>query len=161
MRRVLVVGATTALGQGICAEHQQRGWYVIALVAETAKVMSLAADQLIEADPADPKSLVGVMAGVELVLCCAGINRHGAASDCAEDLSIQNLWREAQRAGVAKFDLVLSQASTEVTYVKRAQTHDMFEGVPHARRPTDQFTNSAVATDAARVYHLNLERKNP
>ena len=65
MKRVFIAGATGYLGRFLCAEFQQRGWYVIALVRNSAQAKPIAADQLIEAQATDAASITGVMAGTD------------------------------------------------------------------------------------------------
>ena len=105
MKRVFIAGASGYLGHFLCAECQQRGWYVIALVRNSAKTKPIAADQLIEAQAIDAASIRGVMAGTDLVVSSLGITRQTDGLDYW-DVDYQanlNLLREAERAGVSRF----------------------------------------------------------
>ncbi len=105
MKRVFIAGATGYLGRFLCAEFQQRGWYVIALVRKAAQAKPIAADQLIEAQATDAASIRGVMAGTDMVVSSLGITRQTDGLDYW-DVDYQanlNLLREAERAGVSRF----------------------------------------------------------
>lgn len=108
MRRVFIAGATGYLGRHLCAEYQQRGWYVIALVRKTSQATPIAADQLVEAQATDSKTLKGAMAGVDLVVSCLGITRQtdGLGYWDVDYQANLNLLREAERAGVGRFGYV-------------------------------------------------------
>lgn len=108
MRRVFIAGATGYLGRHLCAEYQQRGWYVIALVRKSTRAAPIAADQLVEALATDPETLKGVMAGADLVVSCLGITRQTDVLGYW-DVDYQanlNLLREAERAGVGQFGYI-------------------------------------------------------
>jgi len=105
MKRVFIAGATGYLGRFLCAEFQQQGWYVIALVRNSALAKPIAADQLIEAQATNAASIKGVMAGTDLVVSSLGITRQTDGLDYW-DVDYQanlNLLREAERAGVGRF----------------------------------------------------------
>ncbi len=108
MKRVFIAGATGYLGRHLCAEYQQRGWYVIALVRKTTQAAPIAADQLVEAQATDPLTLKGVMAGADLVVSCLGITRQtdGLGYWDVDYKANLNLLREAERAGVARFGYI-------------------------------------------------------
>jgi uncharacterized protein YbjT (DUF2867 family) len=108
MKRVFIAGATGYLGRHLCAEYQQRGWYVIALVRKATKAAPIAADQLVEAQATDPLTLKGVMAGADLVVSCLGITRQtdGLGYWDVDYQANLNLLREAERAGVERFAFV-------------------------------------------------------
>ncbi|MEL6683198.1 MAG: NAD(P)H-binding protein [Pseudomonadota bacterium] len=75
MKRVFIARATGYLGRYLCAEFQARGWYVIALVRKARRTAPIAADQLVEAQATDPKSLKEVMTAVDLVVSSLGSTR--------------------------------------------------------------------------------------
>lgn len=108
MKRVFVAGATGYLGRHLCAEYQQRGWYVIALVRCASQAAPIAADQLVEAQATDPMTLTGVMAGVDLVVSCLGITRQtdGLGYWDVDYKANLNLLREAESAGVGRFGYI-------------------------------------------------------
>ena len=108
MPKVLIAGATGYLGRFLCAAYRGRGYHVTALVRDRARAGDLEADTLIEAEATRPKTLSGVMEGVDLVVSALGITRQ------ADGLSYRdvdfganlNLLREAERAGVGRFAYV-------------------------------------------------------
>lgn len=105
MKRVFIAGATGYLGRFLCAEFQQRGWYVIALVRCSAQAKPIAADQLVEAQATDVASISGVMAGTDLVVSSLGITRQKDGLDYwdVDYLANLNLLHEAERTGVSRF----------------------------------------------------------
>lgn len=108
MKRVFIAGATGYLGRHLCAEYQRRGWYVIALVRKEPQGTPIAADQLVEAQATDSRTLQGSMAGADLVVSCLGITRQtdGLRYWDVDYQANLNLLREAERAGIARFAYV-------------------------------------------------------
>lgn len=119
MRRVFIAGATGYLGRNLCAEYQQRGWYVIALVRKTSQAAPIAADQLVEAQATDSKTLKGAMAGVDLVVSCLGITRQtdGLGYWDVDYQANLNLLREAERVGVGRFGYIHVLGSSDMAQV--------------------------------------------
>lgn len=119
MKRVFIAGATGYLGRHLCAEYQQRGWYVIALVRKTTQAAPIAADQLVEAQATDPLTLKGVMAGADLVVSCLGITRQadGLGYWDVDYQANLNLLREAERAGVGRFGYIHVLGASDMAQV--------------------------------------------
>jgi len=128
MRRVFIAGATGYLGRHLCAEYQQRGWYVIGLVRKTSQAAPIAADQLIEAQATDPETLRGVMAGADLVVSCLGITRQtdGLGYWDVDYQANLNLLREAERSGVGRFCYVHVLGASEMTRVPMVAAKSAF-----------------------------------
>ena len=108
MKTAFIAGATGYLGQYLCAEYQRRGWNVIALVRDAKRAQNLPADRLIEAEATRPETLVGIMAGADLIVSALGITRQ--ADDVGYwDVDYQanvNLLNEAQNSGVRHFGYI-------------------------------------------------------
>lgn len=104
---VLIAGATGYLGRFLCAEYSRRGYHVTALVRDAKRAAGLA-DLLIEAEATQPKTLKGVMDGVDLVVSSLGITRQadGLGYQEVDFQANLNLLREAEAAGVGRFAYV-------------------------------------------------------
>jgi uncharacterized protein YbjT (DUF2867 family) len=128
MRRVFITGATGYLGRHLCAEYQQRGWYVIALVRKATRAAPIAADQLVEAQATDPLTLNGVMAGVDLVVSCLGITRQkdGLGYWDVDYQANLNLLREAERAGVDRFAYIHVLGASDMAQVPMVAAKSAF-----------------------------------
>lgn len=108
MKRVLIAGATGYLGQHLCAEFQQQGWHVTALVRPNSKATDLKANRLIEAQATRPLTLFGIMENVDLVVSALGITRQADGLGYWEvDYQANlNLLNEAMRADVSHFAFI-------------------------------------------------------
>ncbi len=128
MKRVFIAGATGYLGRFLCAEFQQRGWYVIALVRNSAQAKSIAADQLIEAQATDAASITGVMAGTDLVVSSLGITRQIDGLDYwdVDYRANLNLMREAERASVGRFAYIHVLRAEEMAHVPMVAAKSAF-----------------------------------
>jgi len=128
MKRVSIAGATGYLGRHLCAEYQQRGWYVIALVRKATQAAPIAADQLIEAQATDPLTLKGVMAGADLVVSCLGITRQtdGLGYWDVDYQANLNLLREAERAGVGRFGYIHVLGASDMAHVPMVAAKSAF-----------------------------------
>lgn len=128
MRRVFIAGATGYLGRYLCAEYQQRGWYVIALVRKTKQAAPIAADQLVEAQATDPETLKGVMAGADLVVSCLGITRQtdGLGYWDVDYQANLNLLREAERTGVGQFGYIHVLRASDMAQVPMVAAKSAF-----------------------------------
>lgn len=128
MKRVFIAGATGYLGRHLCAEFQQRGWYVIALVRKTTQAAPIAADQLVEAQATDPETLRGVMAGADLVVSCLGITRQtdGLGYWDVDYRANLNLLREAERADVGQFGYVHVVRAGDMAHVPMVAAKSAF-----------------------------------
>ena len=105
MKRVLIAGATGYLGRYLCAEYQQQGWHVTALVRRKSAARDLCADVLLVAEATWPESLNGTMTGIDLVVSALGITRQadGVGYWDVDYQANVNLLEEAVRSGVAHF----------------------------------------------------------
>lgn len=128
MRRVFIAGATGYLGRYLCAEYQQRDWYVIALVRKTKQAAPIAADQLVEAHATDPETLKGVMAGADLVVSCLGITRQtdGLGYWDVDYQANLNLLREAERTGVGQFGYIHVLRASDMAQVPMVAAKSAF-----------------------------------
>ena len=155
MKHVLVVGATGEVGQDLCAAFQQHGWYVIALDCDMAQTTPIAADQLIEAQIADPASLDGVMDGVDLVVSCLGITRQADAEESrhTDYQTTLGLFHEAERAGVERF--VFAHVLSALDRASLLRALDLVAECQGAENPRE---NSLAETPTARVHPLTDER---
>ena len=158
MKRVLIIGARRPLGRLLCAEFQRQGWYVIALVRTASRGKSLAADQLVEANFADPASLRGVMTGVTLVVSCLGIKRDAEGLDGRhiDYPSKLNLLQEAKRASVEQFLCVDQLHGLSKMQVMHALGLDT---AAEPQRQQNQFENMCANIPTAQVHQLNTERE--
>jgi len=108
MKRVLIAGATGYLGRYLCAEFQQQGWHVTALVRKKGTAGDLEADTLTEAQATRSETLRGVMAGIDLVVSALGITRQadGVGYWDVDYQANVNLLEEAMRAKVEHFAFI-------------------------------------------------------
>jgi len=108
MKQVLIAGATGYLGRHLCAEFQDQGWHVSALVRRKSAARDLRADTLIEAQATRPETLQGIMAGCDLVVSALGITRQadGVGYWDVDYQANLNLLNEALRADVQHFAFV-------------------------------------------------------
>lgn len=128
MKHVFIAGATGYLGRFLCAEFQRRGWYVIALVRNSALAKPIAADQLVEAQATNAASIRGVMAGTDLVVSSLGITRQTDGLDYW-DVDYQanlNLLREAERAGVSRFAYIHVLRAADMAHVPMVAAKSAF-----------------------------------
>lgn len=128
MKRVFIAGATGYLGRHLCAEYQQRGWYVIALVRKATQAAPIAADQLVETQATVPEALRSVMAGADLVVSCLGITRQtdGLGYWDVDYQANLNLLREAERAGVAQFGYIHVLRASDMAQVPMVAAKSAF-----------------------------------
>jgi uncharacterized protein YbjT (DUF2867 family) len=176
--RILVAGATGALGRAVVRELQARGHTVRALVREPARAVGLGADEVHAADALDAAALRGACEGVRRVFSCLGASMSPSARERRSYVAVDvpanaNLLTEARRAGVARFvyvsvfhaperrDIAYCRAHEEV--VDRLRASGLDWGVV---RPTGFFSALAELVDMARRGPLpelgdGLARSNP
>lgn len=108
MKRVLIAGATGYLGRFLCAEFQNRGWHVTALVRKKSRGDDLAADIIIEAEATWPETLHGAMTDIDLVVSALGITRQadGVGYWDVDYQANMNLLDEALRSNVQRFAFI-------------------------------------------------------
>jgi uncharacterized protein YbjT (DUF2867 family) len=141
--RILVAGATGALGKHVLAELKRRGHTIRAVGRRAARLEPLRglADELIVADALRPATIAGICEGVDRVFSCMGASvipmpQHGYATFSKVDYpSNLNLLREAERAGVGHF-----------TYVSTFHTPNLkrFDFVRGHERVVDALKQSAL-----------------
>jgi uncharacterized protein YbjT (DUF2867 family) len=109
--RILVAGATGALGREVARELWERGCRVVALGRSAARLESVRdwAEERIVADALNPRSLAGVCRGVDRVFSCMGASvipmpQYGRKTFSQVDApSNLHLIDEAVASGVKKF----------------------------------------------------------
>src|SRR5687768_11280408 len=132
--RVLVAGATGALGRAAVAELVARGYRVRALVRDPERVRGLGARELARGDLRDPASLASACAGVNAVLSCAGASmRLGSVRDRrsfaeVDHLGNRALLRAAEAAGVRRFVYVSLHGAETVAGTAYADAHERMVG---------------------------------
>src|SRR5438105_2441190 len=112
--RILVAGATGALGRHVVRELKERGFSVSAMGRSAARLELLrgVADELVVANAMRPQQLARLCDGIDRVFSCLGASvipmpQHGYCSFTKVDYPAnRNLIREAERAGVARFTYV-------------------------------------------------------
>lgn len=110
-RRVLVAGASGALGRRVTLAARSAGWKVRALVRDPARLRDAAeaVDEARQGDALKPETLAGLCDGVDAVFSCVGASvsgELGAGRATYRDVDIPanaNLIAEAKRAGVRRF----------------------------------------------------------
>jgi uncharacterized protein YbjT (DUF2867 family) len=106
--RVLLAGATGAVGRVVLEDLRARGAYVRTLSKDAARARSLVADDVRVLDATRAEALRGALDGIDVVVSCLGANvslraherRSYADVDARANLA---LVEEAARAGVSRF----------------------------------------------------------
>ena len=130
--RVLVAGATGALGREVTRVLQERGISVRALGRSQTRLESLRglAEELVVADALKPESLRGVCDGVDRVFSCLGASvlpmpQYGWASFSRVDYPAnRNLIREAEAANVQKFVYVSTYFNEYMAHLEFVRGHE-------------------------------------
>jgi uncharacterized protein YbjT (DUF2867 family) len=136
MNRILVAGASGALGRLVVQQLLERGTSVRVLRRPTSRASALlnnAQFETIIADLTDPSSLRGTCDGIDAVISCAG-----ASMDMKKikdrtsfmDVDLQGnsaLLQEAQRAGVRKFVYVSVGGEGPYENTEYVRAHRLFE----------------------------------
>lgn len=127
--RVLLAGATGALGREVCAALLSRGIWVRAMGRRPEALSTLGADEWITADLLTPSTITGVCAGVDAVISCAGApmnpgwsNREGFRT--VDFLGHVPLIQEAVRRKVRKFVYVSVAGAMALRNTEYAQAHE-------------------------------------
>ncbi|GAB4429753.1 MAG: SDR family oxidoreductase [Chloroflexi bacterium OHK40] len=109
MERVLVAGATGALGQHVVAALKARGCRVRVLSRSAPRALSLGADEVVLGDATRPASIADACAGVERVFSCLGqsvaanLAIRGPGYHAVDYLGNHHLIEAAKRARVGRF----------------------------------------------------------
>jgi len=110
--QLLIAGATGTLGRALLEEASGRGHQVRALVRRPAQRDAVRAPGVepVLARATEAPELSGVMEGVDVVISALGITRqrNGLTYDQVDFGANANLLREAERAGVERFQYVAS-----------------------------------------------------
>src|SRR5262249_3680466 len=131
--RILVAGATGALGRYLVAELKRRGLKVRAVGRSPARLHRLdgTADELVVANALCPGQVRGLCSGVDRVFSCLGASvlpmlRHGYSTFSKVDFPAnRNLIREAERAGVRKFVYVSTFHTPGLADLDFVRGHEM------------------------------------
>ena len=132
MQKVLVAGATGQLGRHVVRELKQRGYSVRVLARDLARAKSTGADEIIQAELTQAKTLDGVCAEVDAVISCAGasMNMNGLGNrqtfyqvDWQGNL---DLLAEARQQRVRKFVYVSLAHAQALSHVEYAAAHLRF-----------------------------------
>lgn len=168
MSRILIAGASGALGQKIVGEALARGHQVVAFGRDSARLAANLPDR-VEARIGDalvPATLVGVLDGCEAVISCLGASvspslRAGRPGYLAIDLPANRTLADAAKlAGVARFVYVSvaghdQQGAAELAYYRAHEQvveHLDAIGLEHAIvRPTGFFSALAQYVTMART----------
>lgn len=165
MKRVFIAGATGYLGQYLCAEYQQRGWHVTALVRKKSSAVNLRADTIIAAEATWPETLSGTMEGIDLVVSSLGITRQsdGLGYWDVDYQANVNLLEEALRSDVAHFAFVhvlnadrmenVPLVAAKAAFVRKLQTTDLQATVI---APTGYYSDMADFLKGAEGGHVWL-----
>jgi uncharacterized protein len=131
--KVLVFGASGAIGRAIAAELLERGHTVTAASRSGAPVEGLVV-QTVTGDARDPGSVARLAAGQDAVASAIG-PRHGNGEDPEDSLlgAARGLAEGLRRAGVRRLVVVGGAGSLEVAPGKRLVDSPDF---PPARKPT-------------------------
>ena len=159
MKTVMIAGATGYAGRHLCAEFARRGWYVSALVRNTARARDLPTDTLVQAEATQPDTLNGVMAGVDLVVSALGITRQTDGLGYREvDLQANlNLLRAAERSDVGRFAYLHVLHADRLQRSAMVQAKSAFAGALRASplpgtviAPSGYFSDMGAFLDMAR-----------
>lgn len=106
MQKVFVAGATGYLGQYLVCELKRQGYWVRALVRNTAQVnLVTAADDIVVGQVTEPTTLMNLADGMDIVISTVGITRQkdGMTYMDVDYQGNSNLLREAERSAVQHF----------------------------------------------------------
>jgi uncharacterized protein YbjT (DUF2867 family) len=131
--RILVAGATGALGRAVVRELKTRGLTVRALGRSAKRLESLdgLADERIVVNALHEETLRGVCDGADRVFSCMGASvipmpQFGYSTFTKIDYPAnRNLIREAERAGVGKFVYVSTFATPNLRHLNFVRGHEM------------------------------------
>ena len=130
--KVLVAGATGALGREMVLALKQRGFFVRALGRNPKRLHNdcSMADERIVADALRPKTLRGVCDDMNMVFSCVGASvvpmpQYGYATFSKVDYPANlHLIREAERSGVARFGYVSTYSLPNLQHLDFVKGHE-------------------------------------
>ena len=153
-QRVLVVGATGALGQKVVAALRARGKTVRALVRPGSEAGHIEGEgvEIVRGDMMEPASLDRAFAGVDAVITTAAgyTKRRSSDTDAIDTVGNQNLVDAAKRAGTEWFVLTSILASDRAEDVPHFWHKHLAEraldeaGVPHVALRPGAFLDQSV-----------------
>lgn len=130
--RVLVAGATGALGRQVVLAMKQQGHFVRALGRDPNRLDSAcsSADERVVANALRPETLRGVSNGMTMVFSTIGASvipmpQYGYATFSKVDTPANiNLIREAERSGVSRFGYVSTFATPNLQHLDFVKGHE-------------------------------------
>ena len=159
MKTVVIAGATGYLGQCLCAEYQNRGWHVKALVRDIVKAnaLRLKADVLILGEATKANSLVGVMKDADIVVSALGITRQrdGLTYWNVDYQANINLLREAEKASVPRFGYIHVLSAEKMKNVSLVKAKQAFvEELQSAKIASSVIAPSGYFSDMEDVFAM-------
>ena len=159
--RVVVAGATGALGRPLVDALRESGYRVCAIGRDQSRLVALNTEDLRVADLTQPATLRGACDGADVLISCAGARMTLAPGDPAGFMAVdyrgnRALLGEAKRAGVRKFVYVSLAGALALRRTEYARAHEMFasdlavSGLPHTIvRPSGFFHMFGALLDLA------------
>lgn len=131
--KVLVAGATGALGREMVLALKQRGHYVRALGRDGTRLEATCkiADERVVADAMRPHTLEGLCEGMTMVFSCVGASvipmpQYGYKTFSKVDYPANlHLIREAERSGVQRFGYASTFATPNLTHLDFVRGHEL------------------------------------
>jgi uncharacterized protein YbjT (DUF2867 family) len=127
MQRVLVAGATGALGRSVAALLRDQGYLVRALSRSAERASQIAVDEVVIGDATRPESIATACDGVDIVFSCLGqsvgtdLRNRGPGYHAIDYVANHHLIAQARRAGVRRFVYVSvfgAEANPTVAYFR-------------------------------------------
>jgi uncharacterized protein YbjT (DUF2867 family) len=127
MQRVLVAGATGALGRSVAVLLRDQGYLVRALSRSAERASQIAADEVVIGDATRPERIATACDGVDIVFSCLGqsvgtdLRNRGPGYHAIDYVANHHLIAQARRAGVRRFVYVSvfgAEANPTVAYFR-------------------------------------------
>lgn len=150
--RILVAGATGAVGSRVVRRLVERGGFVRALSRDPERARSIRASEIRTLDATRPEGLDDALRGIDAVVSCLGANvslglRERRPYSALDPLANGNLLEASLRAGVGRFVYLGVHASDGYAHTRYCLAHERFverlRDAPIASavvRPTGIFT---------------------
>ncbi len=133
MSKVILFGATGHAGRAIAAELDRRGHTVAAVVRNAGRADSIApfVSKMIEANVLDPRSLVGICEGWEVVVSALGksVSPFEFSKPTFQQVDFQgnmNILAAAQSGGARKFIYLSALGAERLTWLNYFRVHHEF-----------------------------------